>query len=62
LHSLREDNNNRWDYSRILNAGETFYELPTAVHSVSRNPSTDKSTKIIVFMVADQKNPSTVAE
>jgi hypothetical protein len=29
---------------------------------VSRNPSTDKSTKIIVFMVADQKNPSTVAE
>jgi len=48
--------------SRILNAGETFYEPPTAVHSVSRNPSTDKSTKIIVFMVADQKNPSTVAE
>jgi quercetin dioxygenase-like cupin family protein len=48
--------------SRILNAGETFYEPPTAVHSVSRNPSTDKSTKIIVFMVADQKNPSTVAD
>jgi len=47
---------------RILNAGETFYEPPTAVHSVSRNPSTDKPTKIIVFMVADQKNPSTVAE
>ena len=47
---------------RILNAGETFYEPPTAVHSMSRNPSTDKSTKIIVFMVADQKNPSTVAE
>src|SRR5439155_5769576 len=48
--------------SRILNAGETFYEPPTAVHSVSRNPSTDKRTQIIVFMVADQKNPSTVAE
>ena len=47
---------------RILKAGETFYEPPTAVHSVSRNPSTDKRTKIIVFMVADQKNPSTVAE
>ena len=47
---------------RILNAGETFYEPPTALHSVSRNPSTDKRTKIIVFMVADQKNPSTVAE
>jgi quercetin dioxygenase-like cupin family protein len=47
---------------RILNAGETFYEPPTAVHSISRNPSADKRTKIIVFMVADQKNPSTVAE
>ena len=48
--------------SRILKAGETFYEPPTAVHSTSRNPSTDKRTKILVFMVADQKNPSTVAE
>jgi quercetin dioxygenase-like cupin family protein len=47
---------------RILNAGETFYEPPTAIHSTSRNPSADKRTKIIVFMVADQKNPSTVAE
>jgi hypothetical protein len=37
--------------------GRDFYEPPTAVHSVSRNPSTDKHTKIIVFMVADQKNP-----
>jgi len=48
--------------SRTLKAGETFYEPPTAVHSTSRNPSTDKRTKILVFMVADQKNPSTVAE
>jgi quercetin dioxygenase-like cupin family protein len=47
---------------RILNAGETFYEPPTAVHSVSRNPSADKHTKIIVFMVADQRTPSTVTE
>ena len=48
--------------SRTLKAGETFYEPPTAVHSTSRNPSTDHRTKILVFMVADQKNPSTVAE
>jgi len=48
--------------SRTLKAGETFYEPPTAVHSTSRNPSTDKRTKILVFMVADQKNPSTVPE
>ena len=48
--------------SRTLKAGETFYEPPTAVHSTSRNPSTDTRAKILVFMVADQKNPSTVAE
>jgi quercetin dioxygenase-like cupin family protein len=48
--------------SRTLKTGETFYEPPTAVHSTSRNPSTDSRTKILVFMVADQKNPSTVAE
>jgi quercetin dioxygenase-like cupin family protein len=48
--------------SRTLKAGETFYEPPTAVHSTSRNPSTNSRTKILVFMVADQKNPSTVAE
>jgi quercetin dioxygenase-like cupin family protein len=48
--------------ARTLTAGETFYEPPNALHSVSRNPSTDKLTKIIVFMVADQKNQSTVPE
>jgi quercetin dioxygenase-like cupin family protein len=48
--------------SRILKAGDTFYEPPTALHSTSRNPSADKRTKILVFMVADQKNPSTVSE
>ena len=48
--------------ARTLKAGDTFYEQPTAVHSTSRNPSTDKRAKILVFMVADQKNPSTVPE
>ena len=48
--------------SRTLKAGETFYEPPDAVHSTSRNPSADKRVKILVFMVADQKNPNTVAE
>src|SRR3954469_7406739 len=47
---------------RTLKAGDTFYEPPTAVHSTSRNPSATARTKILVFMVADQKNPSTVAE
>ena len=47
---------------RLLKAGDTFYEPPTAVHSTSRNASTDEALKMIVFMVADQKNPTTVAE
>ena len=48
--------------SRTLKAGDTFYEPPTATHSTSRNPSLDKRTKILVFMIAGQKNPSTVPE
>jgi quercetin dioxygenase-like cupin family protein len=50
------------DPPRLLQAGDTFYEPPGAIHSTSRNPSTDQRLKIIVFMVADQKNPSTVNE
>lgn len=48
--------------TRTLKAGDTFYEKPGDIHSVSRNPSPDKGLKIVVFMVADQKNPSTVNE
>ncbi|MEA3069580.1 MAG: hypothetical protein QOD29_1026, partial [Alphaproteobacteria bacterium] len=47
---------------RALKAGDTFYEPPSALHSTSRNPSADQRLKIVVFMVADQKNPSTVSE
>ena len=47
---------------RLLKAGDTFYEPPGAIHSTSRNPSTDQPVKLLVFMVADQKNPSTVPE
>ena len=47
---------------RLLKAGDTFYEPPTAVHSTSRNPSTDQRLKLLEFMVADGKNPSTVPE
>ena len=47
---------------RTLKAGDVFYEPPGALHSTSRNPSKDQRTKIVVFMVADQKNPSTVAQ
>jgi quercetin dioxygenase-like cupin family protein len=45
--------------TRMLKAGDTFYEPPGALHSVSRNAGTTQ-LKIVVFMVADQRNPSTV--
>ena len=48
--------------SRILQAGDVFYEPPGALHSTSRNASPDKKLKIVVFMVADRNNPSTVNE
>ena len=47
---------------RLLKAGDLFYEPPGALHSTSRNPSKDQNMKIVIFMVADQKNPSTVVE
>src|SRR5437763_11759488 len=47
---------------RILHAGDVFYEPPGAIHSTSRNSSPDKKLKIVVFMVADSNNPSTVNE
>ena len=45
--------------TRMLKAGDTFYEPPTAIHSVSRNAG-NTQMKIVVFMVADQRNPSTI--
>jgi quercetin dioxygenase-like cupin family protein len=47
---------------RLLKAGDVFYEPPGALHSTSRNPSKDENMKIVIFMVAEQKNPSTVVE
>ena len=45
--------------TRTLKAGDTFYEPPDALHSVSRNAG-NTQMKIVVFMVADQSKPSTV--
>ena len=45
---------------RVLHAGDVFYEPPGALHSVSRNASADKKLKIVIFMVADSTQPSTV--
>ena len=40
-----------------LTAGETFYEAPDDVHLVSRNASSTKPAKFIVFLVKDKGAP-----
>jgi quercetin dioxygenase-like cupin family protein len=48
--------------AKTFKAGEAFYEPPGVLHAVSRNASADARAKIVVFMVADAKQPSTVVE
>ena len=40
-----------------LGPGETFYESPDDVHSVSRNASTTKPARFLVFFVKDKDKP-----
>jgi quercetin dioxygenase-like cupin family protein len=40
--------------------GQTFYESPEDVHTVSKNASSTKPAKILVFMVKDKGAPATV--
>ena len=46
---------------QTLTAGQTFYESPTDIHSVSRNASATQKAKILVFFVKDIGAPSNVA-
>lgn len=43
-----------------LTPGQTFYESPTDIHTVSRNASDSMPAKILVFFVKDQGAPITV--
>jgi quercetin dioxygenase-like cupin family protein len=43
-----------------LGPGQTFYESPEDVHSVSRNASKTKPAKFLVFFVKDLGAPATV--
>lgn len=40
-----------------LGPGQTFYESPDEVHTVSRNASETKPAKFLVFFVKDQETP-----
>ncbi len=43
-----------------LGPGQTFYESPEDVHTVSRNASTTKPAKFLVFIVKEKGAPITV--
>lgn len=43
-----------------LGPGQTFYESPKDVHTVSRNASTTKPAKFLVFFVKQKGAPTTV--
>jgi quercetin dioxygenase-like cupin family protein len=43
-----------------LGPGETFYESPDDIHTVSRNASATKPAKFLVFFVKDKGAPTTV--
>jgi quercetin dioxygenase-like cupin family protein len=43
-----------------LGPGQTFYESPQDIHTVSKNASSTKPAKILVFMVKDKGAPATV--
>ena len=43
-----------------LGPGQTFYESPGDVHTVSRNASTTKPAKFLVFFVKEKGAPITV--
>jgi quercetin dioxygenase-like cupin family protein len=43
-----------------LGPGQTFYESPDDVHSVSKNASATKPAKFLVFFVKEKGAPSTV--
>jgi quercetin dioxygenase-like cupin family protein len=45
---------------QTLTVGQTFYESPTDIHTVSRNPSKTAPAKILVVMVKPVGAPITV--
>jgi quercetin dioxygenase-like cupin family protein len=46
----------------VLKAGESFYEPPGALHSVSRNASDDVPASLIAFFVLGEGESATVSD
>ncbi|HEV7820079.1 MAG TPA: cupin domain-containing protein, partial [Burkholderiales bacterium] len=38
----------------VLNPGDTYYESPTDIHVISRNPSSTAPAKAMVFLIHDK--------
>jgi quercetin dioxygenase-like cupin family protein len=38
----------------VLNPGDTYYESPTDIHVISRNPSSTTPAKAMVFLIHDK--------
>jgi len=45
---------------QILGPGDTFYETPDDIHSVSKNASSTESARILVFLVKRKDAPASV--
>lgn len=45
---------------KTLKQGETFYESPSDIHTVSGNASETQPAKILVFAVKDKGTPGTI--
>jgi quercetin dioxygenase-like cupin family protein len=43
-----------------LGPGQTFYESPEDIHSVSKNASSTKPAKLLVFFVKEKGAPPTI--
>lgn len=41
--------------------GDSFYEKPNGLHSVTKNSSTTKPAKLLVFFIAEKNKPTSVS-
>ena len=45
----------------VYTAGESFYEAPNGIHSVSANASKTEASKFIAFFVCDRDTPLSIS-
>ena len=45
---------------QLLGPGQTFYEKPSDIHSVGRNPSTSQTARFLAWFIKEKGAPRTV--